>query len=192
MVNPYRSPILRGYLWVIIPKNRIREHQLNTVRVFPYVFRKPPVLVPWNYIQPLVSLREGRLFNHRFPLLPSRPPVNQGGNGISPFSIGNTSTPSGSIFQPAVLDYRSVTIGLPSPQKSPKTTRTPLATPWLRVWSHSQRYWCQHPQGEAETLGGRSGDQPTPPPNGPWPPAEISRLLRSLLTFGKPLSKAGY
>ena len=28
--------------------------------------------------------------------------------GISPFSIGNTSTQSGSIFQPAILVYRSV------------------------------------------------------------------------------------
>ena len=28
--------------------------------------------------------------------------------GNSPFSIGNTSAQSGSIFQPAMLDYRSV------------------------------------------------------------------------------------
>ena len=30
--------------------------------------------------------------------------------GISPFLIGNTSTQSGSIFQPAMLVYRSVII----------------------------------------------------------------------------------
>ena len=33
MGNPYISPITRGYLWAIIPKNPKVEHQLNIMVV---------------------------------------------------------------------------------------------------------------------------------------------------------------
>ncbi len=41
------SPIVRGYLWVIIPKNPIREHN----KYHGYTVRGTPVLVPWNIFQ---------------------------------------------------------------------------------------------------------------------------------------------
>ena len=47
MGNPYISPISRGYLWVIIPKNPF-WNTINTMGPTRTWTGPPPVLVPWN------------------------------------------------------------------------------------------------------------------------------------------------
>ena len=63
------KPFFCGYLWVIIPKNPIREHQLN-FNVIAHTLGGTPVLVPWFLPSKLVENYQNELDSldlHTYP-----------------------------------------------------------------------------------------------------------------------------